>query len=135
MPHSSKKLRDADTLADKYQTSFGGKYSPENKSPSLSSKKIKMLWNLIVLSRLRLGVLMVICFLLVTLTLIKTKASFIMSRPKSILEDSKIDYTKLFKYSSILSIGGFIVIFGLSYKVPLIKGMLFKEEDCDLCLS
>lgn len=132
MPYSSKKLQDADTLADKYQASFGGKYSPGDSSTGFSSFDLKGVWNLIVLSRNRLGILLGVSFLLTMLMLIKYKAKVVMKR-QSIIEDEKIDILLLIKYSFII---GFIIsciIFGLSYKFPFIKKILFKEEDCDLC--
>ncbi|MDD4931433.1 MAG: hypothetical protein PHG66_04810 [Candidatus Colwellbacteria bacterium] len=135
MSYSSKKLQDVDTLADKYQESFGGKYSPGDSSSSFgfSSINLKGVWNLIVLSRARLGILIGACFLLGMIILIKTKAKFIMTKPRTLGEHEKIDTTNLLKYSFIIGFVLSVIIFALSYKFPFIKKILFKEEDCDLC--
>lgn len=131
MSYSSKKLRDADTLADEYQASFGGKYSPGDSS--FASINLKGVWNLIVLSRVRLGILLGVCFILGMVILVRTKAKFIMTKPRSLGEQEKIDMTNLLKYSFIIGFVLSVIIFALSYKFPFIKKILFKEEDCELC--
>lgn len=136
MAHSSKKLQDADILADEYQASFGGKYSTGmfgNFSDSLSSINLKGIWDLIVLSRVRLGILFAISFFLSMIILIKSKAGFVMTKKISIDIPQKIDKINLIKYSFIFGFILSIIVFALSYKFPFIKKILFKEEDCELC--
>lgn len=88
---------------------------------------------MIVLSRIRLGILMGVCFLIGMVILVKTKVKFIMTKPRSLGEQEKINVTNLLKYSFIIGFVMSVVIFALSYKFPFIKKILFKEEDCDLC--
>jgi len=136
MSYSSKKIRDADTLVDEYQASFGGKYSPdESSSNGFSLSNLKGVWKLIVSSRIRLGILMGGCFLIAMIILYKTKAKFVMTKQRSIGEKEKIDNINLLKYSFMIGFVMSCIVFGLSYKVPFIKKNLFKEEDCDLCMG
>ena len=129
MSYSSKKLQDADILTDKYQASFGGKYSPDE----TSSINLKGVWNLIVLSRIRLGILFGVSFILSLCIVVKYKARFVMTKKRSIGEQEKINITNLLKYSFIFGILLSSIVFGLSYKFPFIKKILFREEDCELC--
>lgn len=135
MSVSSKKLQDADTLADKYKASFGDKYSSEDSSSMFSSFNLKGMWNLILLSRKRLAILLGVSFVLSMLILIKWKPNFILVKKQNINESDKIDIWQLLKYSFIFGFLMSCLIFGLSYKVPFIKNIIFKEEDCELCQS
>ena len=135
MSYSSKNLRDADALADDYQTSFEGKYSPdENYSfGSIGSFNVKGMWNLIVLSRIRLSILFGVCFVVSMMILNKIAPQCILNRRRSIEEEDTVDTLLLIKYSLMMGFVLSVVIFALSYKFPFIKSILFKEEDCELC--
>lgn len=135
MSYSSKNLQEADTLAEKYQSSFGGKYSPEKKSSfsDITSFNFKGLWDLLVLSRMRLGILLGSFFIISMIMLTKYKPKFVVKR-KSIMDNPEaIDTLELVKYSFIFGFVFSVVVVGLSYKFPFIKSILFKEEDCELC--
>lgn len=133
MPYSSKKLQHADSLADKYQESFGGKYSSEDSFTGGESFNLKGMWDSIVLSRKRLGILLLVCVIIGMITLIKFKPKFIMTTPKTFEEKEKIDILAVTKYSFIIGFILSVVIFAASYRFPFIKNVLFKEEDCELC--
>ena len=135
MVYSSKNLQDADTLAEKYQSSFGGKYSPEKKTPSgdITSFNFKGLWDLIVLSRMRLGILLGLCFIISMIMLTKYKPTFVIKRRTIMDNPESIDTLELVNYSFIFGFVFSVIFVGLSYKFPFIKNILFKEEDCDVC--
>lgn len=135
MSYSSKNLRDADALADDYQASFGGKYSPGESSSfgNIGSFNVKGMWNLILLSRIRLSILFGVCFVVSMMILNKIAPQCILNRRRSIDEEDTVDTLLLIKYSLMLGFILSVVIFALSYKFPFIKNILFKEEDCELC--
>jgi len=140
MSRLSKKLRDADSLFDKYQSSFGGKYSP-NYSEDYNRFTLEEALKTIKESQKRLGILFILCFIVSLFLLCKIKPSFIMKKRtnisdsiiyKSNISDSK-DKFALVKYSLLFSLILWCVIFGLSYKFPLIKRCIIGEEECNLC--
>jgi hypothetical protein len=142
MSRLSKKLRDADSLFDKYQSSFGGKYSPNSPNYSEDSKfSLEDTLKKIKESQKRLGILFIVCFIVSLFLLCKLNPSFIMKKRSNLLESdiykSNISDTKdkfaLIKYSLLFALILWCTIFGLSYKFPLIKRCILGDEECNLC--
>jgi hypothetical protein len=135
MSFSSRHLKEADELADSYSRSFGGKYSSSESSSFFGggSFNFENMWKLIMLSKFRLAVLLGVCTVVILLLLMKTKPNMIMNRKMGIREPDTINHFKLIKYSFLFGFILSVCVFALSYKLPFIKKLLFREEDCDLC--
>ena len=135
MVYSSKKIREANNLENKYNEFDKDKYSSPSSARSQSDDNFKTdeLWNKITASQKRLGIIFSLCVLLAGLGLYKFTPKFIIKRRKSIMDEDTISNWLLLKYSFIIGVGLFIAIFISSYKFPIVKNILFSEEDCDVC--
>lgn len=131
-----KKFHEAEKLHNEYKNYFGGKYSasrsPTNSS-KISVKKIKDMWNAMILSKQRIIILCIFCFFLSMFVLNKTKPKFILEKKEWNKSDHRIDIYSICWYSIIFGLVLTLILSIIAFNIPKLKEMLFKESCTNMC--
>lgn len=121
------KFHDAEKLHKEYKSYFGGKYSASRSASSSPTKKVKDVCNAILKSKKRVLVLLVICFFISMIILNKIKPKFVLEKGSS-RSDKRIDIYSMCLYSLVCGVVLTLIFSLISFHVPVLKEILFKES-------